>query len=59
MSVFFIINEITARDAGPDIIKSHLFSYVAKIITEEFRVRLVTEDRDYCYRKTFILRNVF
>ena len=36
------------------------FSYVAKIITEEFRVKLVAEDReDYCYLKTLILRNVF
>ena len=30
----FFINEITASDAGPDIIRSHLFELEAQIITK-------------------------
>ena len=38
----------------------HFFSCVAKISSEEFRVTLIVEDRDYRYiSKTLILTNVF
>ena len=37
----------------------HFFSCVAKISSEEFRVTLIVEDRDYRYiSKTLILTNV-
>lgn len=43
-----------------NVCKRFFFSYVAKTITEELRVKLVAEDRvDYFYLKILILRNVF